>query len=52
MDHAEGCASPLFSVRTAPDAAALAAGGALPLRVAVYGDMGVEKGAYRVIVML
>lgn len=33
--------SPVFSVRTSPDAATL--GDALPLRVAVYGDMGVEK---------
>lgn len=43
FDGGHGYASPIFSVRTAPDAAALAAG-ALPLRVAVYGDMGVEKG--------
>lgn len=42
-----GHASPIFSVRTAPDAAALAEAGVLPLRVAVYGDMGVDKGKSR-----
>lgn len=41
-------ASPIFSVRTAPDAAALEA--SLPLRVAVYGDMGVDKGAWMVFI--
>lgn len=40
-DWDQGAVSPTFSVRTAPDAATL--GEALPLRVAVYGDMGVEK---------
>lgn len=40
-DLDQGAVSPTFSVRTAPDAATLQE--ALPLRVAVYGDMGVEK---------